>query len=309
MQVFGLCFNIGLLGATLGKLAGSDVAFGWQSTFQISARAVFHLVETISIPWRWMVSPSLAHPSLEAIDRSQFILKDGIEPLITGDLVSWWPFLCFSVLFYGLLPRLVLLISGILIKRYLLARLRFDHGTCNRLVRAMTSPAVSTAGATAAGLSADPGSDVSPLSDSESPGHADGGWMALVPEDIGPASTGLEAVAARELSVQVTNRRIIGTDGAEDQAIFEQTDNPRDFAGVLVLQEAWQPPIRESLSFLKQLRHRLGDTIEIVVGLVGKPAPDTIFTAPRKEDHRIWKQRIESLGDPYLLVERLVSND
>jgi hypothetical protein len=78
---------------------------------------------------------------------------------------------------------------------------------------------------------------------------------------------------------------------------------------VLVLQEAWQPPILENLNFLKQLRHRLGERTGIVVGLIGKPGPDTLFTAPGDTDVRVWKHRVDALGDPYLEVERLVSHD
>jgi hypothetical protein len=149
-------------------------------------------------------------------------------------------------------------------------------------------------------------------SENTAPVYTDGVWVALVPEDIGPDSNGLEAVAARELSLQVTDRKMIGADGTDDPAVFgflEQMGRTSNFTGVLVLQEAWQPPIQENLNFLRQLRRRLGDRAGIVVGLVGKPAPDTIFTPPREEDHRIWKQRVEALGDPYLEVERLVCHD
>jgi hypothetical protein len=81
------------------------------------------------------------------------------------------------------------------------------------------------------------------------------------------------------------------------------------FAGVLVLQEAWQPPIREMLLFLKRLRRRLGAKAQIVVALIGKPDTQSIFTQPREEDRQIWKHRIDALGDPYLGVERLVAHD
>jgi hypothetical protein len=309
-QVFAVCFNIGLLAATLAKLGGSDVAFGWQSTFQVSAGGVFRLVEILALPWHWMVPPSLAHPSLEAIEGSRIILKEGIAALATGDLVAWWPFLCLSVLFYGLLPRLVLLVSGVFVQRHLLARLRFDHGAVNRLVRTMTSPAFSTEGAPVAAPG--PASGISSPSTAGKAVHAEGGYVALIPEEIGAGMDGLEAVAAGALSIRVTGRKIIKTADVDDPAVSEGIGEVRGtpgVAGVLVLQEAWQPPISETLNFLRQLRSRLGKTAGIVVGLIGKPGPDTLFTAPRGEDVRIWKQRVGALGDPYLEVERLVSHD
>ena len=36
-QIFGVWFNLGVLGTTFMKVLGSDVAFGWQSTVQFSA--------------------------------------------------------------------------------------------------------------------------------------------------------------------------------------------------------------------------------------------------------------------------------
>jgi hypothetical protein len=311
LQGFAVCFNIGLLGATLAILSGSDVAFGWQSTLQVSSQAVYHLVQTISLPWRWIVPPALSHPSLEAIEGSRIILKEGIHSLSTGDLVSWWPFLCLSVLFYGLLPRLVLMISGVLVQRHLLARLRFDHAAGDRLVRSMTNPMVSTAGAPVA----PPHPDIEAKSPSafhtKVARPVGGNFVALVPEDISTDCDELEAMANRELSIQVTHRKIIGAGEVSDEEVLDVLQAMRDapdFGGVLVLQEAWQPPIRESLNYLKQLRNRLGETAAITVALVGKPGSDTLFTAPGEVDLRIWKQRIAALGDPYLSVERLVAH-
>lgn len=311
MQVFAVCFNVGLLGATLVKLGGSDVAFGWQSTFQVSPRAVSHLVETIALPWRWIVPSSIAYPGLDAIKGSQIVLKDGILSRDTGDLVSWWPFLCFSVLFYGFLPRLVLLISGVFAKGHLLVRLRFDHGDCNRLVRAMTNPVFSTAGAPQASAPVLAEASKS-TSGKTGPAHAKGDYVALVPEDISLGADGLEDIAARNLAIHVTERKIVDAADGSGSVLLDALAKMREapnFAGVLVLQEAWQPPIQESLNFLKHLRHRLGETADIVVGLIGKPGPDTLFTVPREENVRIWKHRVDALGDPYLGVERLVSHD
>jgi hypothetical protein len=309
-QAFAVCFNVGLLSATLVKLSGADVAFGWQSTFQVSGRAVYGLVEALAMPWRWMVPPSLAHPSLAAIEGSRIVLKEGIASLATGDLVAWWPFLCLSVLFYGLLPRLVLLVMGIFVQRHLLSRLRFDHSACNRLVRAMTSPAFSTAGAPPASPGEAAGEPVS--STAGKVDHDQGGFVALVPEDIGGAAEGLADIAARGLSLRVTDQRTIATGDPQDPAVLDimaEIRKDTGVSGVLVLQEAWQPPILENLNFLKQLRQRLGARAGIVVGLIGKPGRNTLFTPPRDTDVRIWKHRVDALADPYLEVERLVSHD
>jgi hypothetical protein len=131
---------------------------------------------------------------------------------------------------------------------------------------------------------------------------------ALVPEDIFDACEGLEAFVQRTLALDVTNRAKVGGDFHQDQALLDSITPAGSGLtdGVLVLQEAWQPPIREMLLLLKHLRQRMGDTGRIIVGLIGKPGPDTIFTSVRKEDWSVWKRSIDSLGDPYLRVERLL---
>ncbi|GBC60609.1 DUF2868 domain-containing protein [Desulfonema ishimotonii] len=75
---------------------------------------------------------------------------------------------------------------------------------------------------------------------------------------------------------------------------------------VLILQEAWQPPIRETLTFIQALRKILGEQSRIEVGLIGKPGPDTIFTPVKEENWNIWTQKLNTMGDPWLRLERLV---
>ena len=82
-QLFAMGFNTGLLAITLFKVASTDIAFGWQSTIQFSAEAIFHFVRVLALPWSWCVSSALAYPSLPEIEGSRIILKDGISYLVS----------------------------------------------------------------------------------------------------------------------------------------------------------------------------------------------------------------------------------
>ncbi|MBT8361503.1 MAG: DUF2868 domain-containing protein, partial [Deltaproteobacteria bacterium] len=93
--------NVGLITATFFRVVTSDIAFGWQSTLEISSDAIYRLVKTLAIPWSWLIPLDQAYPSLEQIEGSRIILKDGIYNLATQDLVSWWPFLVLCLLCYG----------------------------------------------------------------------------------------------------------------------------------------------------------------------------------------------------------------
>ena len=62
-QVFGVCFNIGIIAATLIKVVASDIAFGWQSTVQFSPEVVYDLVRHLALPWSWFVPAGIARRS------------------------------------------------------------------------------------------------------------------------------------------------------------------------------------------------------------------------------------------------------
>lgn len=142
-QLFGVAFNAGVLAATLLKVIGSDVAFGWQTTLQVNSESIYNLVRLVSIPWAWLV-PGHCCPSPAQIEGSRLVLKDGMYHLATPALVSWWPFLCLSVGMYALLPRFIVWIGGMLQQRKKLNALRFDSGRYRQLFHRMRTPVLAT---------------------------------------------------------------------------------------------------------------------------------------------------------------------
>jgi hypothetical protein len=288
-QLFGIGFNLGILGTTLLKVFGTDMAFGWQSTLQVSAGVVHAITKWLAVPWSWFVPPELAHPTLVQIEGSRLVLKDGIYHLATPDLVAWWPFLCFAVLFYGLLPRITLFFFGRMTQAYLLGKIELTQGACDQLVDRMVTPRVRV-------------------------GTPGGSWpnaAILLPDDIFEACSdeNLESTIEQTLGGHVVEKIRTGNDDT-DEAIAPERLIPagpeKGWTHILILQEAWQPPIIEDIAFLKALRHHLGDRTPILVGLIGKPKPETIFTRVTPINWQTWKEKLTALGDPYLRLERLI---
>ncbi|MBF0233843.1 MAG: DUF2868 domain-containing protein, partial [Desulfamplus sp.] len=137
MQLFGIAFNIAILLSTIFRILFFDTAFGWQSTLQMSAQMVYKVVSVIASPWRWFLPAGEGFPDLDQIIGSRIVLKDGIYHLTTHDLVSWWPFMCLTLLFYGLLPRIIMFVSGLLSLKRSLEQQTFDHRECSRVLRRM----------------------------------------------------------------------------------------------------------------------------------------------------------------------------
>lgn len=316
-QLFGVSFNAGVLAATLLKVIGSDVAFGWQTTLQIGSETVHGLVRWISLPWSWFL-PTCCCPSLAQVEGSKLVLKDGIYHLATHDLISWWPFLCLSVLFYGLLPRLVLLLVGTFRQYRDLAGLNFEHGRYRQIVHRMRTPTVSTNAP--AEEQQELVEDITTASDI-SVGKVDNqprrvkrtSMVGLVPDELF-ADCPLEALRKQvraRLGYELASVLPVWTmERSEDEELAELKDTmiATSSEDILLLQEAWQPPIQELLSFLRRMREIVGEQPTIIVALIGKPAADTLLTPVRKLDLQIWQQKLATLGDPGLQLVELVKS-
>jgi hypothetical protein len=75
---------------------------------------------------------------------------------------------------------------------------------------------------------------------------------------------------------------------------------------VLLLQEAWQPPIQEFLGFLEKMRTLIGEQPTLVVVLVGKPAAGSMLTPVKPLNLQIWQRKIRALSDSGLQLVELV---
>ena len=311
-QFFGIFYNAGVLGAMFIKVAITDLAFGWQTTLQLAPESVFHFVEMLAVPWSWLFSPPVAHPTVSQIAGSQMILKEGIFHLATSDLVAWWPFIFLAVFFYGFIPRLILAAAGFYLKNRAINHIDFRHGACDRLLLRMKTPEVDTVSR--------------PYQAEESPensvqlNHA----VADAVESTEAGTTPAIVLVPAEIFDQVGDdqleknlRNLLGMYAASvisvemdtkadsdrlKQAFLEQQNQKTSFRTVIV-QEAWQPPIKESISWIKSLRAAVKGSSGMVIALVGKPGSDTVFTPPSNMDRMVWEQAINTIGDPYIRVE------
>ena len=312
-QVFGVCFNIGILGASLLKITITDLAFGWQSTLQLPADTVFRLVKWLAAPWSWFVSMRYSYPSISEIEGSKMILKEGMTHLTTSNLVSWWPFLCFAVLFYGFAPRFFLFIIGTWRQYRALKQIDFTHAACERLIQRMQTPQMATLSrpfssrpSVAKTSSKIEQTDPQLLSRSA---ESLPSTIVFVPEDLDKILS-YEDIKDRISSVfrlRMLGRIRFVMDFQKDRKalkeFLDQTDVSLQSARLVIPQEAWQPPIRETISWIQNLRNAAGKKTGIIVALIGKPNLDKAFAAPQDTDLVIWEHAVESLGDPYIRTE------
>ena len=314
VQLGGIGFNLGVLGATLAKVTFVDIAFAWQSSLQLSAHLVADLVQWIALPWSWWLPQTV--PTLAQVQGSQMVLKEGIAHLETANLVVWWPFLCCAVVAYGLLPRCLLLILGLARQRRALAQLHFATLDIRPLVQRMTAARLDTSG-----LREEARDGVARTPTSAEPEHmaaqgsamsfaAGGRWVLLIPDELdgGELRAALAGRLRPEFGAAFNSMRY-GVPGKADAEILAPLATAADaepLAGVLVLHEAWQPPLRETETLIHDLRRLVGEQAPIAILLIGRPTAASVLTPVDPEQLRIWSQRMRALGDPWLSVRPLV---
>ena len=310
-QCFGVMFNIGALGTTLVKVMGSDLAFGWQSTLQLSTRAVYHFVTAIALPWSWIIPGNLAHPSMEQISGSKMILKEGIYRLGTQDLVSWWPFLCFALICYGLLPRIILYILAY----YASARTVKEHPLSSpdidRLFFRMNTPVVETTPRDFP-LPRKPqplqSASQEIIDHAQPTGPVPESLVILIPEEISEHCPLDQLYDAIHSGTGVKPSNHVFLDPYDQDALLRQVDNmswQENHARIAILQEAWQPPIREFLNFLTTLASGCGHPTQITIALIGKPDPESMLTPPDDLHTQVWKDQIARLANPAIEVIKI----
>ncbi|MCI5195145.1 MAG: DUF2868 domain-containing protein [Candidatus Electrothrix sp. AW5] len=359
VQVFGVSFNAGVLAATLFKVIGADLAFGWQSTLQVTPASVHNLVHWIALPWSWL--PSNFIPTLDQIEGSRLVLKEGIYFLVNADLTSWWPFLCLSVLCYGLLPRLLLLLIVHIQQSRHLAQLNFSQGYFRQTLHRMHTPQLSTAAqvepcqpqpqpqplsdtpdippsfagssAPAPTTSSDPSSSIFQKQEQEQeqeqqqqieentpttaeepfPSSSPPKLMVLIPDELLPdcPAHGLEQQIQTRLGYTLAAILPFWTlEKSEEEELAVLTTKMKEAKNndLLILLEAWQPPIEELISWLKLVRQHLGPDALIFLALIGKPNAETLLTPVLPQHIQIWQYTIAKLGDSGLQLIELVKS-
>jgi len=334
-QIFGLAAGIASVLVVFIRVAFTDLAFGWQSTLVTAPEKIHSLASFFSIPWKWIFHEGSGFPDLASVEGSRIILKDGILSLSTPDLASWWPFLCLCIVFYAVFPRLLLLLSGLWLTKKQPDRLGFDHAECSHLAFRMRSPIFDTRAVEKSMGDDEPTAFNRIVEEKNEPvsefvgeytkeytgepvlksdsltaplfGSSENISVVMVTEDF--VDLGGEDNIALEVS-KTTGQKVAGVitydpEPDSEKKAFEQLEgilSELSVFSISLIMEAWQPPIIETMDFIKMARVALGREKMMNIILTGKPTSSSCFTRPSNTDMIIWKTFLGKLADPYLLI-------
>ena len=316
-QTFGVWFNIAAIASTLLLISFSDRAFGWQSSLNLSAESVHRATRVVALPWASFY-PAGA-PSVSQIEGSRIHLKDGIRSLANENLVAWWPFLVCSILVYGLLPRLLLWLVAWGIVRRQLGKLRFDSLRCDWLWEGMIRQQLRTAvdGESPAAFTTNPPFRQAPKENSPTAFSSANGQTALLLAELELANRlrreDVNEWIHRQIHWRVRRWIPLPNENESWEDFWKALDPMRSqdaYARIIVLQESFQPPIREFLDWLKRLKETQAAGGKAIVLLVGRTEDAGQIGAVSEIHRQIWERSVESLRNANLAAASLaIRND
>lgn len=333
-QVFGIGFNLGAILTTIALEWFTDLAFGWGSALNVTPATIHAIAHTIALPWSWLFGEGVGVPTLAQVEGTRISLKDPLYVLSAEHLRSWRWFLVLAVFTYGLVPRLMLLGLSVLTQRRRLAALPFTHQRTQALYARMITPTLETAAGCSVGPAMPIPAPLKPLTGPRTaPGHEATAVPMLKGDSAAVASMGVAGNACvlmihvdiadvleeadhgrlQQMLMQHTGWRVAasatfgGGRAMADQAIdlIENTRWQPLPARIALIQDGSQPPITESLRFLRAVRAAAGEQAEILLALVGDPDGEDALPPLTEFDFTEWQRKIEQLGDPYLRLEML----
>ena len=310
VQSFGIWFNLTAIVTTLLLVTISDRAFGWQTSLNLSPDQIHAATQTIALPWSSFYPNGV--PTITEIEGSRIFLKDGIRTLANQDLVSWWPFLVCSLFVYGWLPRVVLWGISRFYVNQRLARMAFDSLNCDRLWEGMVTRELRTAGAPVtahAPETASPRPRRTPRKEVKRPVEDRTALLLIEPEFAKRVDRDPTEAAVKENIGWEVAKWIRLPDETQSWAEFweelEPVRNESRFDRIVLIHEAFQPPIREILDWLRQLRATQSSTGKLMIYLVGRPDEPGQRRSVCETNQQVWEKSIAGLQDPNLAVQPL----
>ena len=303
-QRFAMGLNLGLIGMFVFLSFATQPMFGWQSE-RLSCTDLERLTRVIARPWRWLDDRGV--PSQRDI-RTTYHAPEAshAHPDCLGDqgpvAPGWWPFLFASLLCYGLCPRLFTLALASWQVRRTVWHVVLHHPDTRELLMRMKRPTYAIRSSPSSSPSGQPEDMVTVTPDT-----------SIVPNGrcvvFKWAGVQLDDAAVAHMLRQQWGTDLValypvgGLDLTSDATALRAIDRRRDIDQVMLLVEAWEPPVGDYVDFVVQLRQTLGEGAMIWVLLYHRDAQGHVVP-PRQRDLEQWRKTLERT-DAWLRVKPL----
>lgn len=287
-QTMAVFYNVSLLLGFGLCLLSRDVRFFWESTPGVAAvEAIEQIVKIVATPWGNLVSGYL--PSYDKIAATRVTFEGGEKVFPSSDLVdsaaAWVPFLTGALIFWGLLPRMILRWGMGFWARAQLRSYGFVERRHRELWRRLTAlrVAVSNSG-------------------------PDDEAVVLLWGGLEPDKQALRKVLLQQLRLNPVETFVAGddADAREDtRKLTQVTEKVGGMGGgvrLVVVVESWALAPREATDFLNDLRQQVGEQRAIRLLLLGAPVSGKDFTEPVAAEVKAWEDLVAGRDDGRLTV-------
>jgi len=307
-QRFSLAFNLGALATCLYLISFSDLAFAWNTTLQISTESFHKIVHIIAIPWSCLFPDGV--PSLELVESSryfrlnaEYIQSPTHTTLPQAAVVGgWWKFLILSLIFYGLLPRIIIFSFAKLKLKNILSKLPLKSADFESLYDRLTRPLVETQSI----RQDDPVSEIA-LPDSKQTLNLKNKYCTLIKwADLEMPENEFAQIINLRFGWKIKDKLTAGSLDyqSSDTTTYKFIKDQKEQNPILILAESWEPPTA-IIHFLRQLRKMISNNRQIIIGLINSDSKQK-KQPPLLSDLNSWKIEMAALSDPYLRVESMV---
>ncbi len=305
-QRFAVGVNLGLAGMFLFFSFASQPDFRWQSE-QLNCTSLERATRIIALPWHWLASQGQPSPNHIRItyQKPPLSAHNDCQPISGPVEPGWWPFLFASMLVYGLIPRLLLSVLSSWQVRRAARDVALRHPDSRELLLRMQRPLVDTGAwlQTAPSGFSPPVAALEPEHEEQQVSFGRGfilKWAGIqLPDDdihdLVSRQWGIDTAALHEVG---------GLDVSRDDEALHALEASHDIDHVMLLVEAWQPPVTDYRNFVTQLRQTLRDGKMIWVLLYHRDTDGDIVT-PRESDLDQWRTTLERI-DAWLRVKPMI---
>jgi len=295
-QWLALGFFAGALAVALLLVTFTDLAFGWSTTLELEAGLVHAVVAALSSPWGGWLPQAAPDAALVEASRYFRLEEARLPPERVARLGEWWPFVLMTVLVYGALPRLVLLVVGVWRLRRATRALLLDDPEVTALLDRLEAPLVALGGD---GAEEQVGQDRAGLPPPAEAITAEGLllliWNGAAPPDEArhwlATHIGVEPEATAEVG-------ILQSEAEQRQALTAARDA---VAGrvrrVVLITKGWEPPLLEFMDFLGLVREALGSDASMTVVPL-----DVSRQRVRADDRDVWSRALARVRDSRVYV-------
>lgn len=268
VQTAGIAFNFGAIAALVGLVLFRNVGFFWETTTESAMRSwLEQAVNVIAAPWSW-IDPASA-PDARLIDATRWWPEKSAS--LSPGPAAWWRFLLWSLVVWGLLPRLILRLLCQWNEGGSLASLDFQSRPHRTLWRELTG---------------------GELREEIAKRPTDGALVI----DVGGAGFSREALRPfllQKLRVNPTAWETTGVLDPEREAAARSalTEAP---AAIVLLVEGWALSPRQVESLLAKVSGLKED--RRVILLIGNAEPNGAMRPVEEDERTNWKRFVDGLA-------------